>query len=45
MVSEARTAQQPSRSVAAYHAIALIQTDQLLEGMFDIPYDFPKSTS
>lgn len=42
MVSEARTAQQPSRSVAAYHAIALIQTDQLLEGMFDIPYDFPK---
>lgn len=42
MIDEARTAKQPSRSIAAYHAIALLQTDQLLEGMFDIPYDFPK---
>lgn len=42
MIEDARSAKQPSRSVAAYHAIALLQTDQLLEGMYDIPYDFPK---
>lgn len=42
MVTLARSARQPSRSVAAYHAIALEETDQLLDGMFDIAYDFPK---
>lgn len=42
MVDLARSARKPSRSVAAYHAIALEETDQLLDGMFDIAYDFPK---
>lgn len=42
MVSLARSARQPSRSVVAYHAIALEETDQLLDGMYEIAYDFPK---
>lgn len=42
MISLARSARRPSRSVAAYHAIALEETDQLLDGMYDIAYDFPK---
>lgn len=42
MIDEARSARQPSRSVAVYHAIALEETDQLLEGMFDIVYEYPK---
>ncbi len=42
IVEEAREAKQPSRAVAAYHAIALLQTDQLLEGIFELPYDYPK---
>lgn len=42
MITLARSARQPSRSVAAYHAIALEETDQLLDGMFEIAYDFPK---
>lgn len=32
----------PTRSVAAYYAIALEQQDALLEGIFDLPFDFPK---
>lgn len=42
MIKEARSAKLPTRAVAAYHAIALEETDQLLEGMYDIPYEFPK---
>lgn len=41
MIEEARKAQRPSRAVAAYHAIALEETDGLLEGIFDLVYDFP----
>ncbi|MDY4557368.1 MAG: DUF6057 family protein [Alloprevotella sp.] len=41
MIDQARSARQPSRAVAAYHAIALLQKGQLLDGVFDIPYDYP----
>ena len=41
IIQEARAARQPSRAVAAYHALALLQTDQLLDGVFDIPYEYP----
>ena len=43
IIEAARQADRPTRTVAAYHAIALLQTDQLLDGLFDIPYDFPKA--
>ena len=36
------SAQQPSRSVAAYNAIGLLHTDALLEHVFDISYHFPE---
>lgn len=42
IISEAQKAKRPTRAVAAYYAIALEETDQLLNHMFDIPYDFPK---
>lgn len=42
MIQTARSVKQPSRAVAAYHAIALEETDQLLDGMFDIIYEYPK---
>lgn len=42
IIKESRQAKQPSRAVAAYYAIALEETDQLLDGMFDIAYEFPK---
>lgn len=42
IIKEAHQAKQPSRAVAAYYAIALEETDQLLDGMFDIAYEFPK---
>lgn len=42
MIEEARSARQPSRAVAAYHAVALEETDQLANGAFEIPYEFPK---
>lgn len=35
-------AELPARAVAAYYAAALEESDQLLEGQYDIPYDFPK---
>ncbi len=44
MADIARTAVQPSRSVAAYFVIALVQQNQLLEHVFDIPYNYPKLT-
>ena len=42
MIEQARSARQPSRAVAAYHAIALLQKGQLLDGVFDIPYEYPE---
>ena len=42
MVEEARAAQRPSRAVAAYHAIGLLQQGKLLDEVFDIAYDYPK---
>lgn len=44
MIEVAQSASQPNRSVAAYHAIALLQTGQLLDHMFDIPYQFQPET-
>lgn len=41
MIQQARQAQQPTRSVAAYHAIALLQTGRLLNNLLDIPYQYP----
>lgn len=37
----ARSCRQPSRSVAALYAISLVQSNQLLERVFDIPYNYP----
>lgn len=42
MIALGRSARQPSRAVAAYYAIALNQRGQLLDGLFDIPYEYPK---
>lgn len=42
MVDDAHDLERPTRSVAAYYAIGLVQTGQLLERQFDIPYDFPE---
>lgn len=42
IIEEARAARRPSRAVAAYHAIALLETNQLVDGLFDIAYDYPK---
>lgn len=42
MAELARTAHRPTRSVAAYYAIALVQQNQLLERAFDIPYNYPE---
>lgn len=33
---------QPSRTVAALYVISLVQQNQLLERVFDIPYNYPK---
>lgn len=41
MIQQARQAKQPTRSVAAYHAIALLQTGRLLNNLLDIPYQYP----
>lgn len=38
----ARSCRQPSRSVAAFYTISLIQSNQLLERVFDIPYNYPE---
>lgn len=43
MIDDALNCKRPTRSIAAYYAIALVQTGQLLERQFDIPYDFPKA--
>lgn len=41
MIRTAHQAKQPTRAIAAYHAIALVQTDQLLDHWLDIPYQYP----
>lgn len=41
MIKIARSVRQPNRGVAAYYAIALQQTGQLLDHAFDIPYQYP----
>lgn len=41
MVETARSARRPTRTIAALHAIALLHTDRLLDGAFDIAYDYP----
>lgn len=41
MADIARSCRQPSRSVAAYYTIALVQQNQLLEHIFDIPFNYP----
>lgn len=42
MIDDVKQAKRPTRAVAAYYAIALEETDQILQGTYDIPYDFPK---
>ncbi len=42
IIEEAQKASRPTRAVAAYYAIALEETDQLLDHIFDIPFDYPK---
>jgi len=41
MLSDGESARQPTRSVAAYYAIASLRTGRLLDNMFQIPYDYP----
>ena len=41
MIDDALSARRPTRTVAAYHAIALLRTNQLLDRLFEIPYDYP----
>lgn len=42
MCQSALKLDRPTRSVAAYYALALEHQDALLEGLFDLPFDFPK---
>lgn len=42
MADLARSAHQPTRSIAAFYAIALVQQNQLLEHIFDIPFNYPE---
>ena len=42
LIEEGLKAEQPTRSVAAYYTIGLLQTHQLLEHVFDISFHFPK---
>lgn len=42
MLETARQAHRPTRTIAALHAIALVHTQQLLDGAWAIPYDFPE---
>ena len=41
MIETALKARQPSRSVAAYYAIALSRANLLTENLFDIPFQYP----
>lgn len=42
MVETARSAERPTRTIAALHALALSHQGQLLEGAFALPYDYPE---
>lgn len=42
MIDTAQGVDRPARGVAAYYAIALVQTDQLLDKLFDIYYQYPR---
>ena len=42
LVNDGLTAKQPSRSVAAYYAIGLLHTQQMLEGLFDLEFRYPE---
>lgn len=42
MIDAALASKHPSRSVAAYHAVALAQTGQLETRVFEIPYKYPR---
>ena len=41
MTEDALSARRPSRTVAAYYAIALLRQNILIEHIFDIPYNYP----
>ncbi len=43
IVDDALSARRPTRAVASYYAIALLQQEQLLEHIFDIPFDYPQN--
>lgn len=43
MVSDGLAARQPSRPVAAYYAVGLLRDGSLLDGLFNIPYNFPRT--
>lgn len=42
ITAAARSCRQPSKSVAAYHAMALVQQNAILDHLFDIPYSYPE---
>ena len=42
MIDDALSIKRPTRSIAAYYTIGLVQTGQLLERQFDIAYDYPE---
>ncbi len=41
IIDEALALERPSRTAAAYYAVALTHTDQLLGRLFDLTFDFP----
>ena len=41
MISDGESARRPTRPVAAYYAVASLRMGQLLDNMFQIPYDYP----
>lgn len=43
MIADGLSARRPSKPVAAYYAIGLLREGRLLDGLFDIPYDYPVS--
>lgn len=40
LVADGLSAPRPSRAVAAYYAVGLVQTGRLLDNLFDIPYNY-----
>ena len=43
MIDDGLAARRPTRAVAAYYAVALLQTGQLPDRLFAIPFDYPDS--